>query len=118
MLYDEFLKGTGAADNGYSYCEYSRINKIYTEDNSMSKEDAYKLYNPPSEFVLSLMSENSAFSDRVKRQRRTLDEMEVQLKELSRKVEAEKKWRNEHLSKLRDQLDDALYTIEDKLGVY
>lgn len=34
MLYSEFLIGTEAPDNAYTYAEYKRIEKIYNADNN------------------------------------------------------------------------------------
>ena len=49
MLYCEFIEGTGAPENEYTYAEYERINRIYMEDNSLEKSDAYKMYRKPDE---------------------------------------------------------------------
>lgn len=43
MLYSEFLKGTGAVDNQETYNEYKRVEQIYMEADSMTKEDAYRM---------------------------------------------------------------------------
>lgn len=43
MLYSEFLAGTGAVDNQESYNEYKRVERIYLEADSCTKEDAYRM---------------------------------------------------------------------------
>lgn len=43
MLYEEFLKGTGAVENKATFNEYERVEQIYMESNHMSKEDAYRM---------------------------------------------------------------------------
>lgn len=43
MLYEEFLKGTGAVETKASWDEYQRVEQIYMESNHMSKEDAYRM---------------------------------------------------------------------------
>jgi predicted RNase H-like nuclease (RuvC/YqgF family) len=118
MLYDEFLVGTGATDNSYNYAEYKRIEQIYLADDSMSKADAYKLYNAPNKFILSLLAENEKLKGEIKELHRDMDGMESALKDTSRKLDVEKSWNREYLSQLRKELDIALYTIEDKLGVF
>lgn len=55
MLYGEFLAGTQQPDNPYTYSEYKRIEAIYNNDNSMEKEDAYKLYQEPNEITAELL---------------------------------------------------------------
>jgi len=55
MLYGEFLVGTDQADNDWTYSEYKRIEAIYNADNSMSKEDAYKMYQEPNELIKNLL---------------------------------------------------------------
>lgn len=43
MLYSEFLKGTGAVDNQDTYKEYKRVEQIYMDAPTMTKEDAYRM---------------------------------------------------------------------------
>lgn len=43
MLYEEFLKGTGAAETKATWDEYQRVEQIYMESNHMTKEDAYRM---------------------------------------------------------------------------
>lgn len=43
MLYEEFLKGTGAVDSPASYAEYKRVELIYTESDHCTKQDAYRM---------------------------------------------------------------------------
>ena len=45
MLYEEFLKGTGAVDSPASYDEYKRVELIYTESEHCTKQDAYRMAN-------------------------------------------------------------------------
>lgn len=44
MLYEEFLKGTGAHESSKAYTQYKTIEKIYNECENMTKEEAYKLW--------------------------------------------------------------------------
>lgn len=43
MLYEEFLKGTGAVDNQASYDEYKRVEAFYMVCDAMTKEDVYRM---------------------------------------------------------------------------
>lgn len=43
MLYQEFLKGTGAVQNEKTFAEYQRVEQIYMESDHMTKEDAYRM---------------------------------------------------------------------------
>lgn len=43
MLYEEFLKGTGAVDNQASYDEYKRVEAFYMACDAMTKEDVYRM---------------------------------------------------------------------------
>lgn len=43
MLYEEFLKGTGAVETKASWDEYQRIEQMYMESSHMAKEDAYRM---------------------------------------------------------------------------
>lgn len=117
MLYDEFLNGTGATDNAYNFAEYRRIEKIYINSDSMSKADAYKLYVAPNDFIVGLMAQNSRLQSQVYDLKSKLDGAETALQDATRKYEAEKRWNREYIGQLRRELSDALYTIEDKLGV-
>lgn len=43
MMYDEFLKGTGAVEGKATWDEYQRVEQIYMESDHMTKEDAYRM---------------------------------------------------------------------------
>ena len=43
MLYEEFLKGTGAVETKATWDEYQRVEQIYMESSLMTKEDAYRM---------------------------------------------------------------------------
>lgn len=43
MLYEEFLKGTGAVEGKTTWDEYQRVEQIYMESDHMTKEDAYRM---------------------------------------------------------------------------
>lgn len=43
MLYEEFLKGTGAVEGKATWDEYQRVEQIYMEASQMTKEDAYRM---------------------------------------------------------------------------
>lgn len=43
MLYEEFLKGTGAVESKATWEEYQRVEQIYKESDHMTKEDAYRM---------------------------------------------------------------------------
>lgn len=43
MLYEEFLKGTGAVDSQASYDEYKRVEAFYMACDAMTKEDVYRM---------------------------------------------------------------------------
>lgn len=55
MLYNEFINGTGAPDNVHTYEEFKRIEAIYNADNSLSKADAYAMYQKPLPYIAELM---------------------------------------------------------------
>ncbi len=57
MLYNEFLEGTKAPENLYTYNEYKRIERIYNYNENMSKEEAYKLYVEPDALTKALLAE-------------------------------------------------------------
>lgn len=61
MLYGEFLIGTEQPDNEWTYAEYKRIEAIYNNDNSMSKSDAYKLYQEPNGIIAELLESKTNF---------------------------------------------------------
>lgn len=44
MLYSEFLRGTRAPETEESYGQYEIINRIYTDCDSMTKEEAYRIW--------------------------------------------------------------------------
>lgn len=63
MLYCEFLEGTGAPENAYSWAEYQRIEKIYNADDTMEKRDAYALYQKPDALTQALLEEISVLRE-------------------------------------------------------
>jgi len=44
MLYIEFIKSTGARETGDTFQQYQAIEKIYNDCESMTKDDAYRLW--------------------------------------------------------------------------
>ena len=44
MLYSEFLKGTKAPETEETYSQYEIINAIYTSCESLTKEEAYRIW--------------------------------------------------------------------------
>lgn len=86
-------------------------------DDTMSKADAYKMYVSPNDFIINLMLQNSQLQSQVYDLKSKLDGVNMALNEANRKYEAEKNWNHEYIGKLRRELSDALYTIEDKLGI-
>lgn len=44
MLYSEFLKGTKAPETPETYEQYQLIEKIYTDCEGMTKEEAYRIW--------------------------------------------------------------------------
>lgn len=44
MLYSEFIKATKAPETTETYNQYEIINKVYMECESMTKEEAYRLW--------------------------------------------------------------------------
>ena len=61
MLYGEFLVGTNQNDNDWTYAEYKRIEAIYNANDSMSKEDAYKMYREPNELIQDLIIDKANY---------------------------------------------------------
>ena len=120
MLYCEFLEGTGAPENAYSWAEYQRIEKIYNADDTMEKRDAYALYQKPDELTEALMNEISALRDQNRQLRKEkgnlwgkVDELRAQVK----KLESEREWNRNYFRDLKRSLGDALYTLEDKFEI-
>lgn len=116
MLYCEFLEGTGAPENAYSWAEYQRIEKIYNADDTMEKRDAYALYRKPDELTEALMNEISALREQNRRLRKEkfslieeVDELGIQVKRLKSKNEL-------NYSYFQD-LKKSIYTLEDKFEI-
>lgn len=42
MLYSEFVEGTGCRDNEHNFNVYKRLEIVYMNDDSMSKEEVYE----------------------------------------------------------------------------
>lgn len=61
MLYGEFLAGTQQPDNKWTYTEYKRIEKIYNNNDRMTKEEAYQMYREPDEIVKELLDQVSTY---------------------------------------------------------
>lgn len=61
MLYSEFLTGTEATDNEWTYSEYKRIEKIYNDNNEMSKAEAYKMYQEPNKLIQDLIESRNSY---------------------------------------------------------
>lgn len=57
MLYSEFIEGTQQPDNRWTYSEYDRINRIYNDNEDMSKAEAYKLYQDPDPLTKTLLED-------------------------------------------------------------
>ena len=43
MLYSEFIEGTGCRDNDHNYQLYKRLEIIYMNDDTVSKQDIYEM---------------------------------------------------------------------------
>ena len=41
MLYDEFVKGTGCRENEHNYQVFKRLEIVYMNDDSMTKDEVY-----------------------------------------------------------------------------
>ena len=120
MLYCEFLEGTGAPENAYSWAEYQRIEKIYNADDTMEKRDAYALYRKPDELTEALMDEIRALREQNEQLHKgnirlweKIDELRAQIK----KLESEREWNRNYFRDLKRSLGDALYTLEDKIEI-
>ena len=61
MLFDEFLKGTNTTENDWTLSEYARINKLYMESDTMTKAEAYSLYNEPDQLIKDLMDDKATY---------------------------------------------------------
>ena len=83
MLYCEFLEGTGAPENAYSWAEYKRIEKIYNADDTMEKRDAYAMYREPDELTEALMNEIRELRDQNRRLRKEKAELSEQIEEMN-----------------------------------
>ena len=64
MLYSEFVEGTGCRENNHNYTVYRRLEIIYMNDDSMSKEDVYEWGKKLVDN--SLTEEQKAWNDRCK----------------------------------------------------
>lgn len=113
MLYCEFLEGTGTTENAYTYAEYKRVEGIYNANENMTKADAYAMYREPDELTVALLNEISSL-------RTKNADLRLENKSQSKKIEDlefELRFRRDYLKDLKRDLDNALYTIEDKFGI-
>ena len=87
MLYSEFIQGTGCKDNQHNYEIYRRLEIIYMNDETATKQDIYDYGkrladNSPSEseiaFHNQIVSDIEAHKERIK----TLKEQGQRYKEL------------------------------------
>lgn len=116
MLYNEFLNGTNASDNLYTYSEYKRIECIYNNDNSMDKSDAYAMYQPPSGIIAELLKELDEARTQAREAARTLSilaKAHEELKEDYRKEHSARVSLQATMEEARKQLSDTLYTLTD-----
>lgn len=104
MLYNEFLNGTGTTANPWTYSEYKRIEKIYNDNNNMSKEDAYRLYEAPNPVVSELIEEVSFL-------RSLNSQKEYKISKLNKSIEELK---NE-ISSLESVRNSLQYTLQECL---
>lgn len=116
MLYSEFLNGTQATDNKYSYQEYKRIEEIYNNDNSMSKEDAYKLYKKPDAFISGLLEDLEDARSQAREISYKYCKLEKESEELKEDYRKEHSIRVScqlHLSEAKQKINDLAYFIND-----
>ncbi|MBQ7067128.1 MAG: hypothetical protein IJN92_09955 [Lachnospiraceae bacterium] len=117
MLYSEFLKGTGQPENIWTHKEYERINRIYNDNENMEKEEAYALFQNPvrREDILEIEMEI------IKREKfqleLTIKGLREKVSNLEGQVKAEKEWSNTYLKVMKNDLNNMIYTLEDKLGI-
>ena len=121
MLYKEFLIGTEAPDNAYTYAEYKRIEAIYNNDNRMEKQDAYAMYQKPDKLTENLLLEISTLKEKNA-------DLSWEIKKAKKQIEELKKyeWRYKQLMEEAKNLkkmfmkfsDDFYYHLEDKMGVF
>lgn len=116
MLYSEFLIGTGAKDNLYTYSEYQRIEHIYNNDNLIDKCDAYKLYNEPSPIISQLISELEQARTNERDIAYKFASLESEHNEVKKEWEKEKRLRISLQATIREatqQIHKAYYTLTD-----
>lgn len=117
MLYSEFLEGTGQPENIWTHKEYERINRIYNDNENMEKEEAYALFQNPvrREDILEIEMEI------IKREKfqleLTIKGLREKVSNLEGQVKAEKEWSNTYLKVMKNDLNNMIYTLEDKLGI-
>ena len=117
MLYCEFLEGTGAPENAYSWAEYKRIEKIYNADDTIEKRDAYTMYREPDELTEALMNEISALRDQNRQLRKEKAELSAQIEEMNIIMKHDDEMlRNigRRIRDLCDEIDDEIELEEEK----
>ena len=92
MMYSEWIENTGARDNEANRKTWERIERIYMEDESFTKEDAYTwgkalMNNEPSE-------EEKAFRAKIESEIKELQEALKAAKEQKAWHEEQKAWYN------------------------
>ena len=121
MLYSEFLIGTEAPDNAYTYAEYKRIEKIYNADNNLEKSDAYAMYQKPEGLTQELLLENQKLKSKVTEQRFKIQDLEKEIEQLKKDAWKYKDLKNE-AKELKKQIqrsyDDIMYHMFDKMGIF
>ena len=101
MLYSEFLTGTNQTENDWTLEEYNRINALYMDSDTMTKEEAYRLYNEPDQLVKNLLEDKATYkAEMISARARLRTEHE---ENLSLRIELEKA--KKHAANLEDQLN-------------
>ena len=120
MLYSEFLTGINGIESIYNYSEYERINAIYSASNSMTKEEAYKLYKAPEGVTLELIkayeNERDLFFDLYMENQRLKKEAENLKKELeeTKRIRDAAQYRlDDTVAELKKTLNNIEYILND-----
>lgn len=113
MLFSEFQENTGCRDNDYNHKLYTRLELIYMNDDSVTKQEIYDMGkklmdNTPSQAELEIIEKMQAEIDYYKGMiasyKKEIENQEYISRELYFDDKAEQKARKRHISYLKDEI--------------
>lgn len=115
MLYSEFLQGTQAPDNRWTFKEYKRIEEIYN-NNAITHEEAYKLYQEPDAFTACLLSDYAKVKTDKIYYSIKIDNLTKELEAVKAELEKEQRLRRsiqETINQAAKEAHDLYYLLND-----